>query len=253
MHTRAVIYARFSPRPNAKDCLSIETQVQHCREFAATHGLLVDAVYSDEAMSGKNMQRPGVQAALEHVARLKSKGVLVIYSLSRLARSTVEAIQTIDKINAAGANIVSLKDSIDTTTAMGRLMLTLTAALAQLERELIAERTSDGMVSLQANGRQMSYLAPYGYRADPTDPPREYDADGKAIRRKAHWLPDDGEQATLKRMIELHTQGHGSYSIARQLTSDGILFRGKVTWHHYTIQRILQRAGVWGKKSEKQI
>ena len=251
MHTRAIIYARFSPRPNAKECLSIAVQVERCREFAATHGLLVDSTYTDEAMSGKNMQRPGVQAALEHVARLKSKGVLVIYSLSRLARSTIEAIQTIDRINHAGANIVSLHDAIDTTTAMGRLMLTLTAALAQLERELIAERTSDGMLSLQANGRQMSYRAPYGYRADPNDPPREYDADGNAIRRKAHWIPDEDEQATLKRMIELHGQGQSTYSIARQLTNDGILFRGTNTWHHYTIQRILERAGVWGKKTEK--
>lgn len=164
----SILYARFSPRPNAETCESIEFQTERCTAMCAAKGWPVLATFEDRELSGRNAHnRPGLQAALK--AACENKAVLCIYSLSRLARNTGDAIEIVNKLDKCGANLVSVSETLDTTSASGRFMFTIFAALATLERETIADRTSDAMIRHQSVGRRMGRkdLLPWGWMLDP--------------------------------------------------------------------------------------
>ena len=84
---------------------------------------------------------------------LRSGDILVVDSFSRLSRSTKDLLALVDQLTAAGVHLISLKENLDTTTATGKLMLTMLSALSQFERDLIAERTVDGLKAARARGR----------------------------------------------------------------------------------------------------
>lgn len=225
---KAVIYTRFSPRRNAEQCESCMTQFDYCRKYCDLNNLEVIKDCKDEAKSGASAaNRPGLQTALEYAC--KHKAVLVVYSLSRLARNTKEAIEISERLDKAGADLASLHEKIDTTTAMGRFVFKLLAALAELEREQIAERTSEAMLNHQSNGRRMSDKTPYGWTRDPDNP--------KLL------IENESEQAAIKHIIELHRSGFGYRLICRALAGEGILCRGG-SWHHTSVSKILKRAGL---------
>ena len=223
----AIIYTRFSPRPKKKvaECESCETQEELCRKYAAIQGYEVVAVYADRDVSGGSMKgRPEFLKALEHACR--EKLILIVYSLSRFARSTTDALLNAKRLNDAGAGLVSIKEQLDTTTPMGRFVYTILAALDQLERERTAERTSDFMRRHQANGRRMSRRVPYGWMEDPTD--------------KRRIVPIPSEQAILHRLRHYRDLGLARRRIGEVLEKEGHLCRGH-KWHHTTVRNICAR------------
>ena len=99
------------------------------------------AVHVDAGLSGaKAHNRPALQAALTDAC--KHKAALVVYSLSRLARSTKDAIAISERLHKAGADLVSLSEKIDTTSAAGKMVFRMLAVLAEFERDIISERTA---------------------------------------------------------------------------------------------------------------
>lgn len=105
-------------------------------------------------------------------------------------------------------------------------MYGIMAVFAQLEREVISERTSEAMLRHQANGRRMSNLSPIGTRRDPDEPTR--------------LVPDPAEQDAIHRIIALAATGMGCREIARTLDAAGILCRGHA-WHHDIIGKVIRR------------
>lgn len=226
--TKAVIYCRFSPRRNADESESIETQLHYCRAHCAMRGYEIVGEFQDEAISGASAEnRPGFQEAID--VACDHHGVLVVYSLSRFARSVRDALLYAQELNDAGANLSSLHEQIDTTTAMGRFTFTLFAALAALEREQTVERTREAMLRHQSAGRRMSAQTPYGWRVDPEN--------------AALMIADDEERAVIEQIVRFRAGGHGLRVIGRKLAKRGIDCRGGA-WHHTTIKKILERAGV---------
>ena len=110
----------------------------------------VDFIYN-EKMTGTKRNRPELEKLLE---RLTEGDTVVVESLSRLGRSTKDLIWLMETFNAKGVNLVSLKESIDTTTSTGKLLFTLMSAIAQFERDVIADRTREGLNSARARGRK---------------------------------------------------------------------------------------------------
>lgn len=104
-----------------------------------------------EKMTGTKAHRPELDRMLDAV---REGDTLVIDSFSRLSRSTKDLLDTVERLTAQGVNIISLKEQLDTTTATGRMMLTMLSALSQFERDLIAERTRDGLKAARARGRK---------------------------------------------------------------------------------------------------
>ena len=102
-------------------------------------------------MTGTKRNRPELEKLLE---RLTEGDTVVVESLSRLGRSTKDLIWLMETFNSKGVNLVSLKESIDTTTSTGKLLFTLMSALAQFERDVLADRTREGLAAARARGRQ---------------------------------------------------------------------------------------------------
>ena len=103
-----------------------------------------------EKVTGTKTHRPEIDVLMK---TLRNGDTLVIDSFSRLSRSTKDLLEVVDRLQTMGVNLVSLKESLDTTTATGKLMLTMLSALSQFERDIIAERTIDGLKAARARGR----------------------------------------------------------------------------------------------------
>ena len=225
MTTIAVLYARFSPRPMPDECDSVEKQLERCRAYCKGHGYEVVSEFHDKDLSGGRADnRPGLQKAIG--AACKKQAVLVVHSLSRLARCTKDAIDLAEQPNKVLAlDLAVIQENVNTRSPMGRFIFTLFSALAQLEREQIAERTSSAMLRHQAKGRRMTRAdrCPFGWRIDPVDQTR---------------LIEDGEeQGTIKRIRQAHQNGGGLREIARSLERAGISCR-QGSWSHTTIRSI---------------
>ncbi|WP_136168000.1 recombinase family protein [Brenneria corticis] len=108
-----------------------------------------EQVFEDK-MSGTKARRPGLKRALK---ALKTGDTLVVWKLDRLGRSMRNLVLLIDELRQRGIHFRSLTDSIDTNTPMGRFVFHIMSALAEMERELIVERTLAGLVAARAKGR----------------------------------------------------------------------------------------------------
>lgn len=104
----------------------------------------------NEKMSGTKKNRPELTKLLD---RITEGDTVVVESLSRLGRSTKDLIELTETFQSKGVNLVSLKESIDTNSPTGKLLFTLMSAIAQFERDVIADRTREGLKSARARGR----------------------------------------------------------------------------------------------------
>ena len=225
--TTATVYTRYSPRPGAETCESIEVQLERCRAYCAGHGYAIGSEHADREMSGGRADnREALQAAI--AATCKSKGVLVVAKLDRLARCTRDALEIVDRLHLAKADLASISEQLNTRSPAGKAFFTIMAVFAEFERATISERTSNAMRHFQAGGRRMTRAdrCPYGQQLDPVDPSRMIDQ------------PE--EQAALERIRQLRAEGLGSKSITKQLDVDGIPSRGH-RWHHSTVRAVLLR------------
>src|ERR1041385_7888119 len=181
----AIGYVRVSTLGQVEDGVSLDAQKQKIADYASLNELLPGAVHVDEGISAKRADnRPGLQAALAEVCR--SKGVLVVYSLSRLARSTRDAIDIAERIERCGADLASITEKIDTTSSMGRFFFRLMASLGELERDQVSERTAMAMAHKRRENKRISRHLPFGFTLA---------GDGETL------VAVPTEQATIQRMV----------------------------------------------------
>lgn len=118
------------------------------RQIALMASVKVDKLFEDKA-SGKSLDRPGLEALMKYV---RPGDEIHVESFSRLSRSTNELLTTVTRLTDQGVFVVSHKENFDTTTASGRLMLTVFAAISQFEREITLERQKEGIAAAKARG-----------------------------------------------------------------------------------------------------
>lgn len=112
-------------------------------------GIVLDKVFEDK-MSGKNTERPELQAMLSY---LREGDTLFVESFSRLARSTRDLLNIVAALTEKGVSFVSLKEDVDTTTSRGKFMLTVFSAMYEIERDNILERQREGIDLALKEGR----------------------------------------------------------------------------------------------------
>jgi len=213
--TKAVLYCRYSPRPDEAECRSIEKQVDHCKRYCNFHDLTVIGTFEDRGLSGRKMEkRPGLAKALKLAC--KRDVVLMAYSLSRLARNTRDALTIADRLQKAKAHLCLVREKVDTTTPHGKFFFTILAGICEFEAALTSERTSAAMRYYQRQGRRMSSNCPYGWIRDPEDP--------KMMIEHAD------EQAAIRRMVELREEGLSYRTLRKRLAFEGILNRNGSPW-----------------------
>ena len=144
---RAIGYIRVSTEDQVQQGVSLAAQRKKIEAWCDLNDHELLALEEDAGISGASAdRRPGLQAALD--AACRNKATLVVYSLSRLARSTMDALLIAERLEKAGADLVSLSERIDTTSAAGKMVFRMLAVLAEFERDQLAERTKTAMQHL---------------------------------------------------------------------------------------------------------
>lgn len=144
---RVALYARVSTRDKNQDP---ELQLAPMREYAVARGWVV-AEFVDQASAADLVSRTAWAALLEHVRRRRLDRVMV-WKLDRAFRSMLHCLRTLEDLEHHGVGFSCLTQEIDTTSATGRLVLSVLAAVAEFERELVRERVREGLVNAKRKG-----------------------------------------------------------------------------------------------------
>ena len=218
----AVGYIRVSTDEQARNGVSLDAQAASIQAWALSLHTSVLMTFEDAGISGTGIrQRPGLQRAL--ALACERKAALIVYSLSRLSRSTKDTLQIAEKLDKAGADLVSLSERIDTTSASGKMVFRLMAVLNEFERDQVSERTTAALQHKKAKGLVYSPV-PYGYE-----------------RRGDTLVPVLKEMKVLELMRSLRDQGRSYAWIASYLTSKGIPTKNGGHWHPATVRRMVKR------------
>ncbi len=150
-----MVYSMYAQEGRKEDIvvkvayIRVSTEEQNtARQDAMMKAQGVEKVFT-EKISGKNMERPQLQAMLDYV---REGDVVFVESYSRLARSTADLLDIVDRLDKKGVGFVSLHENFDTTTPQGRLMVTIFAGLAAFEREQLLQRQREGIAQAKERG-----------------------------------------------------------------------------------------------------
>jgi DNA invertase Pin-like site-specific DNA recombinase len=223
--TSAVGYVRVSTERQASEGVSLEAQRERIEGWATANGLTLAACYVDAGLSGGRADnRPGLQSAL--VDACKRHAPLVVYSLSRVARSTRDALTIAERLEKSGADLVSLSEAIDTTSAAGKMVFRMLAVLAEFERDLCSERTTSALAFKRRQGLRISGKIPYGYRLA-----------GKDL------VEVPAEQEAIRLILEWRARGISLRAIAAELEARQVTRQnGSTSWPSNVVLMIARRA-----------
>lgn len=213
-------YCRVSTVEQAEHGVSLEAQRLRVLAMAEGHGLPLGEVFVDDGFSGATMDRPAMKRLRAMIERREIAAVFVV-KIDRLTRSLRDMLDLIDLCDRTGTRLVSATESLDTGSAMGRMVLQLISAFAELERGMASERTMAAL-DYKRRARKVYGAVPFGYRRD-----------GDALVE----VPE--EQAALAEMRTLYASGATLRQIGAMLDARGLRpHRGKA-WHPSTVSAIL--------------
>ena len=152
---RVLGYTRVSTDEQAINGYGLDDQRIRILEACQRREWQLDCIHADEGLSGKSLQRPQLQAALEQIRDKHADG-LIVAKLDRLSRSVMDTVALFDWFDRVNAELVILDLDLDTTTAGGKLMAHVFAAMAQWERETISERVSAALRAARSQGKRIN-------------------------------------------------------------------------------------------------
>ncbi len=202
MNKYTAIYIRVSTDAQREEGYSIEAQKEMLTAYCVSKSIKNYECYIDGGYTGSNLDRPELKRMISDIKEKKINCVLV-YKLDRLSRSQKDTLFLIEDVfNPNGVDFISLNESMDTSTPLGRLMLGILSAFAQLERENIRERTGMGMKERIKEGFWMGGgRVPFGY---------DYDS------QKGVLVPNEDAE-TVRKIYEMYIDGYSTNHIARVL------------------------------------
>lgn len=225
---RAALYIRVSTEEQVKEGFSIQGQKERLKDFVKSQGWTIHKFYKDEGYSAKNLNRPAMQELMNDI-RNKQFDVVLVYKLDRMVRSVLDLYELLSLFDENSVHFKSSTEMFDTTTANGRMFITLVAAMAQWEREQLAERTVFGMERKFKEGQRNGGKAPYGYTLDENNKLIIDEKEAKWVR----WLFD---KVSVK----------GKKSLAKELNNKGIRTRTNTMWNASMVDYILNNPVYYG-------
>jgi len=218
---KAVGYVGVSTEEQAREGVSLENQEAKIKAYCELNDFELLEIFTDAGLSAKNLNRPGINKIL-HLARNKEIGAIVVYKLDRAFRSTIDALEVTSELDKCGVGFHSINERLDTKSPLGRFFFTLIAGIAEMERGIIGERTSDALKWKIENGEHVGHI-PFGYKIEGSE-----------------LIPFLPEQEVIKLAKELRGRGYTLQAIGEKFKTRGIRTkRGKNQWYPTTIKNIL--------------
>ena len=222
----AVLYIRVSTDEQAQHGVSLDAQQERLQAYCTMRNLEVVEAIRDEGVSAfKRLdQRPGGAALLARIANGDAACVVAL-KLDRLFRNAADALARTEAWSRAGValHLVDMGGAaLDTTSATGRMMLTMLAGFAEFERALTVERTTAAL-AFKRSRRQVYGPTPYGYR-----------------RKGADLVELRSELATVALVQAWRAEGLSLRAIAERLTTAGVPTKRGGKWHPFTVAYLLQ-------------
>ena len=167
---RCAVYTRKSSEEGLEqEFNSLHAQREACEAYIASQRsegwVLVRDQYDDGGISGGTLERPGLKRLMADIED-GLVDVVVVYKIDRLSRSLADFAKLVEVFDRNGVTFVSVTQSFNTTTSMGRLTLNILLSFAQFEREVTAERIRDKVAASRRKGMWMGGVPPYGYRVE---------------------------------------------------------------------------------------
>lgn len=210
---RVAIYARVSTTEQADEGYSIDEQIRVLKEYCELHEYMVYDDYVDRGISGKNIQgRPAVQRLLQD-AEQKKFDVVLVWKMNRLARKMVDLMNIVELLNSKNIAFRSYTEKYETETPTGKLQFQMMAAIAEYERNNIAENVKMGMLARAKEGRWNGGQV-LGY--DVVEVPNE-----SKKRRNTYLVINEKEANIVRYIFHMYTSGHGYKSIANCINKKG--------------------------------
>ena len=204
---KVIGYIRVSTQGQVNDGVSLDAQQSKIRSWAELNEYEGVTIFTDAGISGSQVDnRDGLKTALDSI---KKGDAFVVYSLSRLTRSTKDTLEITEMLDKKGADLVSITEKIDTSSAAGKMLFRMVAVLNEFERDQIVERTKAALKYKQQNGERTGGIR-YGYRVG---------EDGKTL------IENPEEQQVINAARDLYRQSMSLQGIARELTERGFRSR----------------------------
>jgi len=218
---RAAIYTRVSTEDQAKEGFSLDAQLDKLRSYCKARDWIIAGEYVDDGYSGRNVKRPAYNRMMDEMDKWDT---ILVIKMDRIHRNSKNFMLMMEDLKKHGKEFVSMTESLDTSTAMGRFVMDIIQRIAQLESEQIGERVYIGMEQkARTNSGVLGFNIPYGY---------DY-IDGKLVI-------NEDEARVVKDIYSWYTEGKSMGEIAKMLNNSKIPTKKQGFWAKKTISTILK-------------
>jgi len=226
---KVAIYTRVSTEDQAKEGFSLDAQMERLRSYCEARGWKIAKEYVDDGYSGRRIKRPAYQVMMSEIGEWD---ILLVLKMDRIHRNSRNFMEMMEELRNQNKEFVSMTESLDTSTAMGRFVMDIIQRIAQLESEQIGERVYAGMEQKaqtpveRLDPERSPYLGfahPYGY---------DYRNQELAINKE--------EADIVKTIFEQYIEGKGAGKIASYLNRISAPTKRGGRWAKQTIMNILK-------------
>ncbi|HBC42035.1 MAG TPA: recombinase [Pseudanabaena sp.] len=220
--TKAIGYIRVSTEMQATEGVSLDAQSAKVRAYCDLNDLELIEIVCDAGKSAKTTNRDGLQKCLSIIASGEASAI-VVYKLDRLSRKVLDTLNLISEIESHGASLHSIIEKLDTSSALGKFFVNMTAALAQLESDQTSARVTMAMAYAKEQGQHCG-AAPFGFEM----------VDKELVRVES-------QHNAIAIIRDMRNKGATLRAIAEHLNGEGIPTQRGGKWQASTINQIIKR------------
>ena len=237
---RFVIYTRCSTDEQAQgDFTTLDAQAYHCKNMLDAFGYELadigkDGIINDDGYSGKDLNRPGIQSILENINKDRSFDGIIFFRLDRLTRNPRDLYSMIDMFRDNEVEFISVRENLDSSTAIGRVVIGILGLLSAFERELTGERVKASALARVRQGKRVGCRTPIGYKLIP---------DGERLDngKQPHKIVPNEKVAPHLKIIWEMTAAHKSLpEIGKELEKRGIFSPTGKQWRRQGLAHVIR-------------
>lgn len=232
---KVIGYTRVSTEEQQDGGVSLDDQQRRIRLYCELHGHELIGIEVDGGFSGGSMDRPGIQAVMSALRKRKAEA-LVFTKLDRLTRRLRDLLDALDAARKGNYAIISMSESLDTSTSHGKFFTAMLGSLAELELDRIGERTKSALDHKRSRGEKLGGKVPYGFAVASDEVP-----DGKGGTKVLKRLVEaPAEQDVIDSIKAMRSSGLSLEQMAANLNAAGNTTRDGGPWKRQYVFRILK-------------